>query len=227
MRMNRIVYVVLIAVLSSACEKNSDSIQRPPHHPISNEFKLYSAFDTNSYWVFQEARSGMIDTLRVISVMSERRFHKDNTTDEKGFRYDAMEIGFESGDLGIVRSEITAGHQVSDTSVLYENLRIYFRSGRYYRILMPRFSMGDTQLLGEQEGHYTNLNFYESFTLNDRNYEAVYHSSVVDYLNAPDTVYLEFHIARHYGLIKYTANWPDTSLDWSLLNATVSMVDAE
>lgn len=227
MKINSVIYVLLTAVLISACVKNNDPIQQPPHHPISNEYRLYSAFDTNSYWVFQESQSGMIDTLRVVSVKNERRFHSDNTTDESGFHYDAMEIGFESGDLGIVRSEITAGHEMSDASMLHESLRIYFRSGRYFRILMPRFSIGETQLLGEQEGNYTNLNFYESFTLNDRNYEAVYHTSVVDYLNAPDTVYMAFHIARHYGLIKFTANGPDTSLDWSLLDAAVSIVEAE
>ncbi len=225
MKMHKIVYFFLAAILISACVKNNEPLPQPPHHPISDEFRLYAAFDTNSYWVFQEAETGIVDTLRVVSVTTERRFHQDNTTDETGFHYDAMNISFESDELGFVRYEITAGSQESDATMMYESLRAYFSSGRYFRMLMPRFANGDTQLLGEQEGNYTNLERIESYALNDRSYEEVFHTSVVDYLNAPDTVYMEFFIARQYGLIRYTADGPNTSIDWSLMDAMVHIVE--
>jgi hypothetical protein len=206
------------AILMTSCLKQDDVYQVSPVNSISDAFKQYSAFDTNSYWVYQNELSKELDTARVFSVLADTRHHTDIKNPE-GFRYEALEIKYRSGETGIVRTEITAGYKPSTDESMNESLRLYFANGRYFRILMPQYPMGQTQLLGINEGNYTNLALMDNYTLNDKNYESVFHTQVKDYQNGNDTVVLEFFLASGYGLIKYRIQAADTIAEWTLVDA--------
>lgn len=212
-----IVAICAVFVLVS-CLKQDDVYQASPVNPISEEFKQYSAFDTNSYWVYQNESTKAVDTVRVFSVLTETRFHTD-VTEPQGFRYEALDIKFRSGETGIVRTEITAGHKPSTDESMNESLRFYFANGRYFRILMPQFQIGQTQLLGINEGNYTNLARMDSYSMNGKTYSAVFHTQVKDYQSGNDTVVMEFFLANGYGLIKYSIHGADTAAEWTLVDA--------
>lgn len=206
------------AILMASCLKQDDVYQVTPINPISDEFKQYSAFDTNSYWVYQNEFSNAIDTARVFSVITDVRHHTDINNPE-GFRYEALEIKFRSGETGIVRTEITAGQKPSTDESMNESLRLYFVNGRYFRILMPQYEIGQTQLLGINEGNYTNLAHMDSYSLNGKTFSSVFHTQVKDYQSGSDTVVMEFFLARGYGLIKYSIHSADTETEWTLVDA--------
>lgn len=207
------VFVLLI----SACTK-SNTFQPAPYNSVSDAFKQYTLFDTNSYWVFRNDLTLQTDTLTLTEYYTEKRFDTDPET-QKGFSYEAFLLTYTSKDLGIIKSEITAGAKQSTELVMYENLRIYFNTGRYFSILTPRYPMNETQLLGINEGNYTNLAFMDEFVLNDITYSKVFKTSVKDYQIGNDTMFMEYYLADGVGLIKYTATNSVTNLSWSLLQS--------
>lgn len=214
-----LLYVILFAIVYlSSCLKQDDVYQVSPINPISEEFKQYAAFDTNSYWVYQNEITKAVDTVRVFSVLTETRFHTD-VNEPEGFRYEALDIKFQSGETGIIRTEIVAGHKPSTDEDMNESLRMYFANERYFRILMPQYPIGQTQLLGINEGNYTNLARMDSYSMNGKTYSAVFHTQVKDYQNGNDTVVMEFFLANGYGLIKYSLHGADTVAEWTLVDA--------
>ncbi len=216
--------IITILLVNFACSGFDDKYQVTPINPISDQFKLYAAFDTNSYWVYQNEANTSVDTIRVRSVLRDTRVHFDNTTTE-GYRYEAMEIGFESGTTGIIRTELIAGFQAPTVDQMNESLRIHFRNGRYFRIFMPKYPVGETQLLGINEGNYTNLGQFGTYELNGSSYTDVFHTEVKDYHSGADTVRLTFFLARNFGLIEYKIDQPDGSSEhWTLLEADIRMV---
>lgn len=171
---------------------------------ISEAFRVYSAFDSLSYWVYvkQGANINNIDTVRVVRVIKDRRFHIDDTY-PKGYFYDAIEMQLTSQLTGMIKYELSVGapHNGSTNN---ENLRLYFINGRYYRILIPKYPNDELQLLGPEEGNYKNIGMIGSMTINNKIYTDIYHTRVVDYKDAPDTTIWNFYLAKNYGLIKYT-----------------------
>jgi hypothetical protein len=170
---------------------------------ISEEFKQYTAFDSASYWVYQKTASGIpiIDTIRVIKVNSDRRFHYDVTTD--GFYYDAYELSLTSKYIGFTKSEVTAGTAYQG-STMNENYRVYLNNGRYFSIFTPKYPRGEVQHLGQAEGDYTNVGFSSQMTINGRQYTDVYHTRVVDNPGNPAEAVMEFYFAKDFGLVMYT-----------------------
>ncbi|MBS4056599.1 MAG: hypothetical protein KGZ82_04705 [Bacteroidales bacterium] len=204
-------------LLISACSK-SNTFQPAPYNSVSDAFKQYSLFDTNSYWVFRNDLTLQKDTLTLTDFYSEKRFHTNPVT-QKGYSYEAFLVTYTSKHIGIIKSEITAGEEQSTAEMMYENYRIYFNTGRYFSILTPMYPMNETQLLGINEGNYTNLAFMDEFVLNDITYSKVYKTSVKDYHDGTDTMFMEYYLADGVGLIKYTATNSATNLSWSLLQS--------
>lgn len=172
---------------------------------ISEEFNHYTAFDSASYWMYQKTMAGtpIIDVVRVTKVNFDRRFHYDVTT--TGFYYDAYELTLTSEQIGFNKSEVTAG-TAYEGSTMNENYRVYFNNGRYFSIFTPKYPIGETQHLGEAEGDYTNLGFYDQMTIGGRQYSNVYHTRVEDNPGDPEKAVMEFFFAKDFGLVKYTMN---------------------
>lgn len=170
---------------------------------ISDEFKQYTAFDSSSYWIYQKTSPGIpiIDTVRVIKVNYDRRFHYDVTTD--GFFYDAYELTLTSKLIGFTKSEVTAG-TAYEGSTMNENYRVYLNNGRYFSIFTPKYPRGEVQHLGAAEGDYTNLGFSNQMDINGRRYTDVYHTRVVDNPGDPAEAVMEFFFAKDFGLVMYT-----------------------
>lgn len=211
---------LLILIFSTVSCVRKDEIISLVFNEISEEFKTYTVFDTASRWIYQNDSTLEKDTVRIHWNSSENRYHSlPNGTEE--YNYQAINQYFDSYGTGIQRTEITAGPQKSTNQTLYENCRLYLSNNRYYSILAPQYPVNETQLLGFQEGNYMNLPMIEQLTMNGITFNKVYHTLVKDYQPAPDTLYLEFWIAREVGLIKMSIRNSVGNSTWSLIDADV------
>lgn len=212
-----------------SCTK--DPVGQVQDRKVSDEFKAYTIFDSASYWVYKKETSSVnnIDTVRITNVFKDRRFHIDQT-EPNGFFYEAVEMYYKSSMTGITKGEITAGSPVGN-STMNENYRLYFNSGRYFSIFIPKYPFSEVQLLGINEGNYTNVEKLSEFYINNYKYTDVYHTSIKDYKDVsatdPDTVYMDFYIAKNHGLIKYSIIKPNTGINdvWSLQSFDLSQTD--
>ncbi|MDN5350768.1 MAG: hypothetical protein PWQ54_2164, partial [Bacteroidales bacterium] len=132
----------LFAILLSStfwmisCEKTERNIPPLTTSEVSDLFKTYTVFDTNSYWVYQNMQNQLTDSISITDFYTERRFHSP-INQNPGFYYNAYEILFQSGEIGIIRGEVTGGYSTDFKDSLPENYRIYFDNGRYFSILTP------------------------------------------------------------------------------------------
>ncbi len=198
-----------------SCEKAASNIPILTTSEVSALFKSYTVFDTMSYWVYQNTQNDITDTVRVADYYTERRFHSP-INQNPGFYYNAYEIRFQSDEIGIVRGEVTGGYSADLTDTLSENYRIYFNNGRYFSILTPQYSIGEEQLLGINEGNYTNEAFHSTYELNGNTFNSVFQVRVKDYQQAPDTVLMRFFMAKDVGLIRYFRQSENNTEDWVL-----------
>jgi hypothetical protein len=211
----------LFAILLSStfwmisCEKTERNIPPLTTSEVSDLFKTYTVFDTNSYWVYQNMQNQLTDSISITDFYTERRFHSP-INQNPGFYYNAYEILFQSGEIGLIRGEVTGGYSTDFKDSLPENYRIYFDNGRYFSILTPQYPLGEEQLLGINEGNYTNEAFHSTYELNGNTFTNVFQVRVKDYQQAPDTVLMRFFMAKNVGLIRYFRQSENRTDDWVL-----------
>jgi hypothetical protein len=211
-RSNILVLILVILIGSSTVQCTKEKPEPYPVREISAEFKDYIAFDSSSYWIYKKENviSEILDTVKIYQVFRDRRFHSDATT--SGYYYDALEMFYKSSLTGITKGEIAIGTPYGN-STMNDLYRLYFNNGRYFSILIPKYPFGETQLLGVNEGNYTNVALLNNFLINGKVYSEVYHTNVVDYKNAPDTAFMDFYIAKNHGLVKYTILQPGQNIN--------------
>ena len=208
-----ILLIMLVTIVS--CTK-SDSYSPPLEtSEVSALFKSYTVFDSSSYWIYENSQNQVIDTVTLIGYFTERRFHSP-INQNPGFYYNAYITQFQSNLIGLIQGEITGGYSNDQTDSLPENYRIYFNNGRYFSILTPQYPLGEEQLLGINEGNYTNQAFYSTFELNGNIFNDVFQVQVKDYQQAPDTVLMQFLLAKNVGLIRYYRQSDNSTQDWTL-----------
>ena len=219
--MKKIKLLLVIAIftgLFSACTTiKDDNYVDPIISEVSPAFKAYTVFGPNSYWIYKNQLNDATDSVIVTEVFTQRRFHSVQPN-SPGFYYNAYELVFSSGATALTRGEITGGYASTTTDTLPENYRIYFNNGRYFSILTPKYPMGQEQLLGINEGNYTNVAFHRNFELDGKSYFDVYETIVKDYHDGNDTVYMRFFLAKDAGIIRYIKESSEENVDWVLTN---------
>lgn len=208
--------LVFFTSLLSACTKiKDDTYVNPNTSEVSEAFKAYTVFGPSSYWVYKNQLNDATDSVWVEDVITQRRFHSFQTGNP-GFYYNAYELIYSSGATSLTRGEVTGGFATATTDTLPENYRIYFENGRYFSILTPKYPIGQEQLLGINEGNYTNIGFYRNFELDGKTYADVYETLVKDYHDGNDTVYMRFYLAKDAGLIRFMKESSAENYDWVL-----------
>lgn len=215
----KIVSIVLLLIAASCA--NHDDYQVPAIYDISDEFKSYTVFDSASFWVYKNDSNTTFDTVKIVKVLTDKRFHIDNSG-AAGFYYNAIELIYEESTIGFLKAELTAGSKYDANTTMTENFRLYLNNGRYFSIFTPKFPMGSTQILGINEGNYTNVKIHDAFFINEIEFNSVYETSVKDYHDGNDTVFMKFFIARNYGLIKWSKSSTTINESWSLRSSSLS-----
>jgi hypothetical protein len=210
---------IALLFVAVACA-NKDDYQIPPIYDISDEFKSYTVFDSASFWVYKNDSNTTIDTVKIIKVLTDKRFHIDNSG-ATGFYYNAIELMYNESTIGFMKAELTAGSKYDANTTMTENYRLYLDNGRYFSIFTPKFPIGSTQILGINEGNYTNVKIHDTFFVNEIEFSSVYETSVKDYHDGNDTVFMKFYIAKYGGLVKWTKSSTTIKESWSLKSSSL------
>lgn len=215
--------IMIILIISYSCLKNPD-YKPPVIHEISDEFKTFAVFDSSSYWVYQNEQNQELDTVKIIKLIHGKRFHVDQTG-APGYYYNAIEMIYHSSAGHFSKGEITAGSLYDENTTMSENYRLYYKSGRYFSVFTPKFPIGQTQLLGINEGNYKNVALHSHYLVNEMAFDSVYETAVHDYHDGNDTVFMHFFIAKHYGIVKMTKKSTGMDETWSLLSSSLSQTN--
>ena len=223
----KISLLMIIAIIFVQSCTDEEIITEYPYHEISEEYQAYTAFDSGSYWVYQKTTATInnIDTVKITKVNLDRRFHTDITT--TGYFYDAIEQSLSSTYIGLEKAETSAGSPFNN-STMNENYRIFFNNGSYYSVFIPKYPLDSVQLLGEAEGNYQNLAFYNQLEIQGKLYSEVFHTQVVFNVGQTDQGIMEFFFAKDFGLVKYTKkqliNDIQINDEWVLTNSMLTRI---
>lgn len=211
---------IIGSILITSCLKN-DGYQKPVIHEISDEFKSYTVFDSASFWVYKHDQSQVKDTVSIIKVLTDKRYHVDQTG-AQGYYYNAIEMIYKSSAHNFTKGEISAGSLYDENTTMSENYRLYYESGRFFSVFTPKYPIGQTQLLGINEGNYTNFAFHNNFYVNEIQYDSVWETTIHDFHDGNDTVFMHYFIARHFGVIRMTKKSSTIDESWSLINSSLT-----
>ena len=202
-----------IAVTFTGC--NTLFQNDTPYYKISALTKDYCNFEKGTQWVYQNDSTNAVDTIEIDNVNSYVAYHTVDATSSTSFRYDVIEMNYKTNGLNFVKGTIYAG---ADTNDLY---RIFFSDTTFLLALAPGFPTGDPQLLGGQEGVYTNKDVIPDMTLNGLHFTDILHSQEKVALDGGDTTRYELYLAPQYGLVKWTKTYQGNTVSYSLKAATI------
>jgi hypothetical protein len=112
---------------------------------------------------------------------------------------------------------------------MYGLLRVFIASSTDTTFVLafePQYKLRQPQLLGGQEGIYTNMEIMPYYYAGQKKYNNVYHSrdkfpKVVNGNQTTDSVTMNFYIAEHYGIIKWTTAYKGDTTSYSLVNSNL------
>ncbi len=188
----------LLLSIITGCFPKTNTNTITPTFEISEDFADYCWFETGSYWVFQNDSTLFTDTIKITNLVETNRFHNE----QDGFYYQAIELYTNSNSFDITRYELTAGTYTVNQGEMNSLLRIYKSDASYHLVFLPQYAIGDEQIMGDEIGTYTNMEKLESFELNNKVYQDVYHTRVV--ISLTNTEY-HYWIAKYHSLIKATS----------------------
>ncbi|MBN2639048.1 MAG: hypothetical protein JXR65_08170 [Bacteroidales bacterium] len=208
---NLFILAVLITVASlSGC--NSLFQNDTPYYKISQPMKDYCYFDKGSFWVYQNDSTGVSDSVIVSDINSYIAFHAVDAN-TAAFNYDVIETSYDTNTF-VHTTGIYAGKPGDNgQSGLY---RIFYTSTNFVLAFAPEYNVGEAQLLGGQEGVYTNIDSTVSLSFNGYNFTNVYHTQEKVSIDGSDTTWYDFYFAPHYGLVKWVKSYQGSTESYSL-----------
>jgi hypothetical protein len=223
------VVALLIAVFEfSGCSKLFNGSNSNPYYKITQQFKNFCYFDKGSQWTYQDDSTGKTYTLTVGSIGSSIAFQPQNPS-TPAFSYDVIEMKMDSNALNITKENVYATRILSDTTYMNGLLRVFSASGAdttFALAFAPQYKLLEPQLLGGQEGIYTNMQIMPYYLVLGKKYDNVYHSrdkfpKIINGNYTTDSVTMDFYIAEHYGIIKWTSQYKGKTSSYSMVSSNL------
>jgi hypothetical protein len=104
--------------------------------------------------------------------------------------------------FNITRYELTANNFEPELTSMNSLFRLYKTDGSYHLIFLPQYPMGESVIIGDEIGTYTNVEIMNTFEVNNITYQNVYHTRIV--VSSTNTEY-NYWIAKYHSLIKATS----------------------
>jgi|GEM_PF-1003961 len=220
-------FVLFIAIFAfSGCSKLFNGSNSNPYYKIPQEFKNYCLFDKGSQWTYQDDSTGKTYNLTVGSIGSLIAFQSQNPS-TPAYSYDVIQMKMDSNTLNITKENVYATRILSDTTHMNGLLRIFFANktdSSFVLAFAPQYPLRQPQLLGGREGVYTNMEIMPYFSAGQKKYYSVYHSrdkfpKFIQGKQTMDSVTMNFYIAKHYGIIKWTTTYKGDTHSYSLVES--------
>lgn len=206
-----VILTLLVSLIAlSGCGKLSQN--STIYYKISQTMKDYCYFDKGSFWIYQNDSTGVTDSVIVTDINSYIAFHPLDASGN-AYSYNVIEATYNNNPY-IKLTGLYAGEPgVNGKSGMY---RIFYTKDTFALALAPGFKIGEPQLLGGQEGVYTNIDSAVSLSINGLNFNNVYHTREKVSLQNGDTTQTDFYFAPHYGLVKWIISHQGKTLSYSL-----------
>lgn len=199
-----------------------------PYYKISAEFKNFCYFDAGSQWTYQNDSTGTQYNVTVKSINSYVGFQASNATNQP-FNFDVIEMRLDTNAFDMIKENIYATNPISipDTTKLNDLFRLFYAHGidtTFVLAFAPQYKLQQPELLGGQEGIYTNMEILPYYLIGQTRYNNVYHSrdvfpEMVNGVASNDSVTMNFYIAEHYGIIKWTSLYKGKTTSYSLVSS--------
>lgn len=173
------------------------TVTPPSYYKLSDEFKSYCLFETDSQWEYQ---SSLLEQTEDVNVVDIQENVWQNTFGET-FNYEAIDMIMDDNELGISMIEITAGSTENSTADMNSLMWVFYSDGDYRLVFAPQYPLGEEQILGEHEGVYENVEILPEMWLDEKTYTDVYHTRVTDKFEIGMGDF-DFYLAKNHGLIK-------------------------
>jgi hypothetical protein len=210
----------------SGCSKLFNGSNSNPYYKIPQQFKNYCFFDKGSQWTYQDDATGKTYNVTVGSLGSSIAFQSQNPS-TPAYSYDVIQMKMDSNALNITKENVYATRILSDTTYMNGLLRVFFANGAdtsFVLAFAPQYPLRKPQLLGGQEGVYTNMEIMPYYFAGQQKYNNVYHSrdkfpKIVNGKQTTDSVTMNFYIAEHYGIIKWSTAYKGDTTTYSLVGS--------
>lgn len=199
-----------------------------PYYKLSSHFKNFCYFQAGSRWTYQNDSTGTKYDITINNINSYIGFQPINATGSD-FSFDVIEMGLYSNALDMDQENIyaTSPAYLSDTTRMNALFRIFYVHGADTTFVLawaPQYKLRQPQILGGPEGIYTNMEIMPYYLIGKTRYNNVYHSmdkfpKIVNGIATSDSVTMNFYIAEHYGIIKWTKYYKGNTTSYSLVSS--------
>ncbi len=204
---------LFMVVFSSCFEREGTS-----KFLISNEFKAYTAFLPGSYWVYKHLETNRLDTVYLIDSDTATWFQFAYGSTSQGYFYDVLQFYYAPNALGMDSSVVYAAGVRKTNYDMVDVWRVYYGQ-RYNIIFDPKPETNAEQDFGNTLGFYTLLVRNEPLVFQELSYGSVWQTRVRDYFNPANIIYLEYSIARNFGIVRFRRTTNDEIHTWELVDS--------
>jgi hypothetical protein len=186
-----LLFIVLIGIVPVL--SNCSFFEPKPHHAIGQEIKDYCVFKDGTRWIYQEEKSGELDTMTAF----ESVYIKEDW-DNKGFTFDSYYFNLRSS---LFKNDVKDFYRISVTLQLTANLEKFWcrvEDTSFYRPI-EYFEANNT---GENlQNAVKFFSFHDSLAIEGKQY---YQVKVFEHLtNAGPKNSRKIYWSKHIGRIRY------------------------
>lgn len=215
--------LITVAIVSGGCNKLFKG--NNAYYHVTPEFKNFCYFNTGSQWTYQNDSTGVPFNLTVNDINTYIGFQPQNSN-TPSFSYDVIEMLMDSNSMNISKEAISATNILTDTTRMNDLLRIFYTDSSFVLAFAPQYTLRVPQIIGGQEGIYTNMEIMPYYLVLGKKYNNVYHSrdkfpKIVNGTYTTDSVTMDFYIAEHYGIIKWTSQYLGKTSSYSLVSSNL------
>ncbi len=215
--------LIAVVIFAAGCNKLFNG-QNAYYH-VTPQFKDFCFFKTGSQWTYQDDSTQVPFSLTINDISSYIGFQSPNPT-TPSFSYDVIEMVLDSNSMNLWKESISATRLLSDTSHMNDLFRIFKTDSSFVLAFAPQYKLRQPQIIGGQEGIYTNMEILPYYLELGKKYDNVYHSrdkfpKIVNGSYTTDSVTMDFYIAKHYGIIKWTSQYLGKTDSYSLVSSNL------
>ncbi|MBE0651405.1 MAG: hypothetical protein IH595_11255 [Bacteroidales bacterium] len=194
-----------------------------PYYKVTSQFRNFCYFNNGSEWTYQNDSTGIPFKLAVNDINTYVGFQSQNPS-TPSFSYDVIEMLLDSNSMNMTKEVVSATNILSDTTTMNSLLRIFYADSSFVLAFAPQYPLRETQIIGGAEGLYTNMEIMPYYNVLGKKYDNVYHSQdkfpkIINGTYTNDSVTMDFYIAEHYGIIKWTALYKGKTSSYSLVSS--------
>lgn len=220
---------ILVSVFAfNGCNGLFKGSNSNPYYKVTQQFKNFCYFDKGSQWTYRDDSTGNTYNITINDISTYIAFQSENPT-TPAFSFDVLQMKMDTNGLNIAKENIYATRILTDTTYMNDLLRVFYAQGTdttFVLAFAPQYTLREPQLLGGQEGIYTNLEIMPYFYANQVKYDNVYHSrdkfpKFVNGNQTTDSVTMDFWIAEHYGIVKWTSVYKGDTSSYTLVGSNL------